>query len=124
MTSQDWLRGICRAVLLAGATGCVALTLYVGRRNSSAVLMAMFVIWVLTPFMAFGWTETKSKSLSIRTLGIARRAMIALTVEMSAIYWYVAFEPRITKAAAPFLFVPAISLLVFGIVVLRARRKG
>ncbi len=38
--------------VVVGALGSVGLTLYAGRHNDSRLLVALFAIWVLSPFIA------------------------------------------------------------------------
>jgi len=42
-------------VALAGAVGAVGLMLRAGHRNNSLVRMALFAVWVSSPFVALTW---------------------------------------------------------------------
>src|SRR5258705_10532634 len=54
--SESGFLGLLHAVALSavvvGAMVSVGLMLWVGHRNPSRILLALFVIWVLSPFMA------------------------------------------------------------------------
>jgi hypothetical protein len=46
------LRAVAIIAVLAGAGGSIGMTLRVGHRNNSRVLLVLFGIWVLSPFIA------------------------------------------------------------------------
>lgn len=46
------LRAAAMIAAAVGAVGSVGLTLYVGRHNPSRILISLFLIWVLSPFVA------------------------------------------------------------------------
>jgi hypothetical protein len=49
--------------VLAGAWGSVSLMLRVGQRNDSIILLVLFGIWVLSPFIALGLAALLAKRL-------------------------------------------------------------
>lgn len=110
------LRTACLIALFVGAAGSVALTLYVGRSNSSHLLIAMFAVWVLSPFVLLALIARVLKSSSTDTRAMSYRLMIALAAATLLIYGRVAFEPPGGKKAFVFLVTPAVSWLLSGIV--------
>ena len=54
------LRAAALTFALAGAAGAVGLTLYAGRHNNSLILRLIFVVWVLSPFVAAAWANVVS----------------------------------------------------------------
>ena len=52
---QPSLRNAARVALMAGAAGSLALMFYAGRRQPSAILIALFTGWVASPFMGLLW---------------------------------------------------------------------
>jgi len=46
------LRSAARIAVPAGAVGSVGLMLHAGRRNDSRILLVLFTLWVLSPFVA------------------------------------------------------------------------
>src|SRR5436309_5580415 len=62
------LRRVALIAALVGALGSVGLVLQVGRRkHSPRLLLALFVIWVLSPFVALVVANIASKSWSVRS---------------------------------------------------------
>lgn len=79
--------------------------LYAGHRNNSRLLLLLFALWVVSPFVALIWTNMVSqRSVSTVTL--------ILTPVSLAIYAYVALGPPRPKIAFFFLVVPAASWLL------------
>jgi hypothetical protein len=61
------LRAVALVGLVAGAVGSVGLMLYAGRRNNSIILLGLFTLWVLSPFMVLMLTHAFSKRWSVQT---------------------------------------------------------
>jgi hypothetical protein len=101
-----------KVAILGGAVGAAGLTLYTGRHNHSMLLIALFTIWVLLPFVALAWAGVKVK------LWVAP----AIAIGTLVVYAYVAFGPPRSQPAAAFLLVPALSWLLILAVILRAAR--
>jgi hypothetical protein len=66
--------------VVVGAAGSVGATLLVGHRNDSRILLALFAIWVLSPFMALGLTDIVSKRSAVLTRVILHGVMLILTL--------------------------------------------
>lgn len=116
-TSPAVLRVIALAAALAGAAGSLAFMLRAGHRNRSWVLLALFTIWVLSPWVALvlAWMRSPGRPVLI--------LMLALTAGCLAVYgWTAAHPPR--QAAAVFLLVPAASWLLMGAVAIAAVASG
>ena len=103
--------------MVAGAVGSVGLTLYAGRHNDSRLLVALFAIWVLSPFIAV-------VIVSRRWWAFARGPLygvsLILTPSCVAMYLHPAWRPPGSGPAFVFLVVPLASWLVLMIVVLIA----
>ena len=54
------LRAVAMIAVVAGAGGSIGLMLRVGRRNDSRILLALFGIWVLSPFLALVFANVVS----------------------------------------------------------------
>src|SRR5712691_218042 len=61
------LRAVARIAVVAGPVGSVGLMLWVGHRNPSRVLLALFVIWDLSPFVALVLADIVSTRWSVLT---------------------------------------------------------
>jgi len=112
------LRAAALIALLVGAVGSVGLMLYVGRRkDSSRLLMALFTIWVLSPFVALGLVNIVSKGWSVITRATLYSVMLVLTLGSLGIYGDVALGPVTTKTTSIFVVVPPASWLLIAVVV-------
>src|SRR4249919_3652953 len=92
------LRGIALIVIFIAATSSVWLTLYMGRKNSSILLIALFVIWVLSPFVALFVADRISKSWNFATRAILYVLMFFVSAVSLAAYSGVLHVPD-TKPA-------------------------
>jgi hypothetical protein len=107
------LRVAALTVTVLGALSSVALMLYVGRRNPSILLLAMFVVWVLGPYvvmlrayvMASGWPALTRTTLYA--------LMLMIPIGTNTIYGDVASRPH-AQPAFYFLVIPVASLLLLG----------
>jgi hypothetical protein len=111
------LRAAALIAVLGGAVGSVGLMLYAGRRNNSRILLVLFALWVLSPYMALVWANMFSKSWSVITRATLYSVMLVLALGSLAIYAYVALGPPRPKAAFAFVVVPPASWLPIAIVV-------
>src|SRR6266446_8409199 len=73
------LHAVALIAVLAGAGGSVGLMLWVGHRNPSRVLLGLFVIWVLSPFIALLLVNMVSKRWSVITRATLYGVMLILT---------------------------------------------
>jgi hypothetical protein len=106
--------------VVAGAAGSLAFTLRAGRRNDSRVLLTLFGMWVLSPFIALLLADRISRGWSILTRATLYSLTLILGVASLAIYGDVAFGPPRAKPAFVFVIVPPASWLLIVIVVLIA----
>ena len=106
------LRRAAPIATLAGAVGSVALTLFTGRRNDSRILMVLFTLWVLSPFVILAWAIVISKPWSVLTQAALHSVTLVLTLCSLAIYGEVALGPPRAKIAFVFVVVPPASWLL------------
>ena len=115
------LRNVALSVALAGAVGAVIITFQEGRNNPSVLLRLLFVIWVLSPFIAFAITDMVSK----RWIFIVRRILYILILVVtvgSLIFYSGVLKPKGVKPAFVFLVVPLVSWILLVILILTAVR--
>jgi hypothetical protein len=118
-----FLRTVALVVLFTGVVGSFCLVLYNGRNNKSILLIALFVAWVLSPFIGLliadkiskGWTDITRKTLYI--------IMIVLTL-VSLLSYSGILSPAGTKTAFVFLVIPLISWVVISILILITRSQS
>jgi hypothetical protein len=112
----DLLRAGALIAVVAGALGSVGLMLWVGHRNPSRALLALFVIWDLSPFIALILAYIVSKRWSVHTRATLYGVMLILALGSLALYGDVVWRPR-PQPAFMFLVVPFGSWLLMAIVV-------
>ena len=110
------LHAVALTAVVAGAVGSVGLMLWVGHRNPSRVLLVLFAIWDLSPFMALLLADMVSKRWSVITRATLHGVMLVLTLSSLAFYGDVVLRPR-PQPAFVFLVVPLGSWLLMTIVV-------
>ncbi len=111
------LRAAALVAVLAGAVGSVGLTLYAGRRNDSRILMVLFALWVLSPFVAVVSASIASKRWLALTRATLYSATLVVTLSSLVIYGVVALGPPRGKTAFVFVVVPPASWLLTAIAV-------
>ena len=118
--SDDKLLNILRAVawiaVVVGAVGSVGLTLGAGR-NTPRLLLVLFVMWVLSPFVALAWANMQSKHWSVLTQMTLYCLTLVITLSSLAIYGGVVSPPTGSAHAFIFVVVPPGSWLLMAIVV-------
>jgi hypothetical protein len=109
------LRGAALVALVAGAGGSLGLMLHAGHHQPSRVLMLLFAVWVLSPFIAAVLAHIVSKRWSPLTRVTLSVVMLVLTVGSLIIYGNTAFGHSTAKVGFVFLVVPLASWLVAAI---------
>jgi len=117
LRSLSVLRTTALIALPAGAAGSVGFMLRAGHRNPSRVLLILFAIWVLSPFVALVFATIVSKDWSVLTRTTLHGVMLILTVSSLAIYGDVALGPPRAKTAFAFVVVPPVSWLLIAITI-------
>ena len=124
------LRATALTAAMAGAGGSVGLMLWVGHRNPSRVLLVLFAIWDLSPFIALVLADTAAKHWSVLTRATLQCVMLILTLGSLALYADVVWRPR-PQPAFMFLVVPlgswvlmTISVSIAALISRRLSRRG
>jgi phosphate/sulfate permease len=113
----DLLRVAAVIAVLAGAGSSVGLMLHAGRHNDSRILLVLFAIWVLSPFMALVLANVVSKRWSVLRRATLYSVTLVLTFGSLAIYGDVALGPPRAKPAFVFVVVPLASWLFISLAV-------
>ncbi|HYU30422.1 MAG TPA: hypothetical protein VEK83_15435 [Gemmatimonadales bacterium] len=108
---------------MIAALASVVLILYGGRRNSSGVLLILFVIWVLSPFVGLALANKMSVRWPAGAQTGLHVVMLIVAGASLAVYVNAVLISPPAKLAAPFLIVPLVSWLIILIVVLIAAMK-
>ena len=110
------LHAVALIAVVAGAAGSIGLMLWVGRRNPSRVLLVLFAIWDLSPFVALLLADMVAKRWSVITRTTLHIVMLVLALISLALYGNVGLRPR-SQPAFMFLVVPLGSWLLMTVVV-------
>jgi hypothetical protein len=91
--------------------------LHAARHNDSQILLVLFALWVLSPFIALALANVVSKRWTVLTRATLHSVMLVLTIGSLAIYGDVALGPPRAKTAFVFVVVPPASWLLIAIAV-------
>jgi ABC-type transport system involved in multi-copper enzyme maturation permease subunit len=126
--SHILLRRVAVLSALSGAAGSLVLMLHAGRRQQSRLLVLLFAIWVVSPFIAALIANSVSKRWPEGARTMLYVLMMVLALGSWAIYGAVAFEYVKAKTGFVFLVVPFGSWLLIAVVVaaamISARKSG
>lgn len=109
------LRTGAHIAVLVGAVGSVGFTLWAGQRNASRLLMVLFVIWVLSPFVAMLFANFVFKNWPVTTRATLHSLLLILSLVSLAIYGQVALGSPRSKTAFVFVVVPPLSWLLMAL---------
>jgi hypothetical protein len=109
------------ALLTAAAGGALSfgLMLSAGRRTPR-LLLVLFVIWVLSPFLALGWATAASRGWPALTRATLYGTTLVVTLGSLAIYGGLVRPPAGSAAAFVYVAVPPASSLIAIVAVLAA----
>ena len=110
------LRAVALVAVAAGAGGSLGLMLRAGRRTPR-FLLVLFVIWVMSPFVALAWANMASTRWSVITRGTLHCVTIVVALASLAIYGGLVMPPAGSPGAFVFVAVPPASSLVMSIAV-------
>jgi hypothetical protein len=119
-------RALAMLAIVVGGAGSLALMLRAGSRNPSLLLIAVFAVWVLAPFVGLGIAQKRSERWPDLARGMLYAAILIIAAGSLIIYYNVLMHPP-RKAAFPFLVVPLASWIVMAVVigvVSRLSRRG
>jgi hypothetical protein len=80
------LHVVALTALVAGALGSIGLMFWVGHGNPSRVLLVLFTIWDLSPFMALLLADMISKRWSVITRATLHIVMLVIALSSLALY--------------------------------------
>ncbi len=111
--------------VIAGAVASLGLMLYASRFNKSPILVLVFAVWVLSPFVATLWASTVSHRWSAPARAALNAVMVVLALGSVFIYGAVASGQIRAKVGFIFLVVPFASwLLIVAVVSIAASVSG
>ena len=120
------LRTVALIAAAGGGAGSVAFLLQAGRRNSALILLVvLFSIWVLSPFIALLWAIVRSERFTEAVRSTLYGLTIALALVSLAIYSRV-IDLKPAGSPNTFLFVavpPASWVIIAGVMSIAALRS-
>lgn len=122
------LRSVALIAAAVGGAGSVTFLLQAGQRNSSLILlMVLFSIWVLSPFVVLMWAMLRSDRFTEAVRTTLYGAAIGLGLASLAIYSrLIDLKPAGSPNTFLFVAVPPVSWIVIAIAlsiaVLRSRK--
>jgi ACR3 family arsenite efflux pump ArsB len=111
-----FFRAAALIAMLAGAAGSIVLLFHASQRRPP-LLMIIFVIWVLSPYVALIFANALSGRWSVPTRALLYGVMLVVAPCSLAIYGDDALRPRRAQAAFVYVVVPRASLLLIALVV-------
>lgn len=110
------LRPLALSAVVAGAAGSLAFMLSAGRRTPRLLLL-LFVVWVLSPFVALAWANLVSMRWSVLTRAALHVVTFVIALISLAYYEEVLTPPAGSAPAFVFVAVPPASWAGLAIVV-------
>jgi len=106
--------GLVAALVGAGAS---LILLFQASHSRPPLLMLLFVIWVLSPFIAVIIASGVSKRWAVLTQTTLYVAMLVIAFSSLAVYGNDVLRPRRAQAAFVYIMVPLVSWLSIAVVV-------
>jgi hypothetical protein len=103
--------------ILAGAIGSVGFVFYYGQRNPSRLLIVLFAVWALSPFVALFAADRRSARWPPQTRATLYGVMLVIAAGSLATYANAALGPPRAQGAFAFVIVPPLSWLLSGVAV-------
>ena len=117
-----FLRGVALLTVLLGAMGSLRFMLQAGRRQGSLLLIGLFTVWVLSPFVALVYAHMVAKGWPADAQASIYSLMLIFTLGSLACYGYVVLGSPRPQPAFVFLVVPLASWVLIFIVALTTRK--
>jgi ABC-type transport system involved in multi-copper enzyme maturation permease subunit len=114
--NERLLRAAARIAMLIGAAGSLGFMLRAGTRTPR-FLLVLFVIWVLSPFIALAWATTAALGWSALTRTTLYLVTLIVALGSLLVYALDAVGPPRAKPAFVYVVVPPASWLLLAIVV-------
>ena len=113
----DLLRTSALIGALLGAVGSVGFVLWAGRRNDSRMLLVLFAVWVLTPFLALLAANLVSRRWSVVSRAALHGVILVCALATLAIYGVFVLGPSNAKSVFAFIVLPPATWLLIAVVV-------
>ena len=105
------MRALLRMGVWVAAAGSLACTIYTGRHNSSVLLIALFAVWVLSPFAGLWWMDRFAETTPQDMASAIRASALVICLSSLVLYVAMAASGPGHQATFAFLVTPASSWL-------------
>ena len=115
---------IVTAVIAVAATGSLASVFVVGNRQRSVLLMTMFIVWVLSPYVGLWLANVRVRDGTPAARRALEYATILISLAALGRYLWVLVRPLAHQPASTFLLVPFVSWIAIAVAVGVAMRSA
>ena len=109
------LRFIASLALFIAAIGSLASMFIIGSRQKSLLLIAMFLVWVLSPYVALAVLDSRARAWHSASRVRMRYATVLISLMALGRYMWVVIWPLEAQPASTFLIVPFISWIAIAV---------
>jgi hypothetical protein len=110
------LEPVVRLTIAVAALGSVVPMFIVGHRQRSVILMAMFFVWVLSPYVGLGLLNARARAWNPSGRRTLQYASLVISLAALGRYVWVLIWPLKAQPASTFMIVPFVSWIAIGVV--------
>lgn len=114
----SYIPALARVATIVSAIVSLGCMFWVGQHNRSIVLVTLFALWVLSPFIGLLWTRRFAYWYQYAAQAMIYGLIFLVSIGSAIFYAIAAFGPRWHHPALPFLAAPLLSWLLIGMVLL------
>ncbi len=114
-----------RLSIVASAVGALVSMFIVGQRQRSVLLITMFVVWVLAPYVALWLLNARARAWNPSARATVAYASVLISLGALARYAWVLVWPLAAQPASTFLIVPfasCVAIVVAAAIAMRSSR--
>lgn len=114
----SYIPALARAATIVSAIVSLGCMFWVGQHNRSIVLVTLFAVWVLSPFIGLLWARRFAYWYQYAAQAMIYGLVFLVSIGSAIFYAIAAFGPHWRYPALPFLAAPLASWLLIGMVLL------
>lgn len=117
----SFLPALAKIATLTCAVISLACMFRVGQHNRSGLLVALFTVWVASPFAALLWARRFAYWYTYAAQAMTYGLIFLVSIGSAVFYGFAAFGGHWPKPALPFLAAPLLSWFLIALVLLVIR---
>jgi hypothetical protein len=117
----SYIPALAKGAAIVGAAISTGCTFWAGQHNHSVLLVGLFLLWVLSPFLGLLWARRFAYWYQFAAQAMIYGLIFLVSIGSAVFYLAAAFGPRWRHAALPFLTAPLVSWLLIGLVLVVVR---